>query len=91
MDSINSGRGTIGTSINDPALSHKFTAIASDLQTITSAIASGKGSLGKLVNDDTLYTRANSAIDQVDKITTDLMTARALPASSSRTTRSTTT
>ena len=72
MDSLNSSKGTIGQLMNDPALARKFSAIASDLQTITAAIASGKGSLGKLVNDDTLYTRANSAIDKLDKITTDL-------------------
>ena len=72
MDSINSGRGTIGALVNDPALSHKFTTIVSDLQTITSAVASGKGSIGKLINDDTLYERANSTIDRVDKITAGL-------------------
>jgi phospholipid/cholesterol/gamma-HCH transport system substrate-binding protein len=72
MDSINSGKGTIGALVNDPALAHKFTAMASDLQTITSAIATGKGSLGKLVNDDTLYARANSTIDRLNKIATDL-------------------
>jgi exonuclease VII small subunit len=38
-------------------------------ETITGAIAQGKGSLGKLINDDTLYTRANSAVDRLDKIT----------------------
>jgi phospholipid/cholesterol/gamma-HCH transport system substrate-binding protein len=72
MDTVNSGRGTVGTLINDPALAHKVTKIATDLQTITGAIASGKGTLGKLVNDDTFYERANSAIDKLDKITTDL-------------------
>jgi len=72
MDSINSGKGTIGQLVNDPALAHKFSTVASNLETITGAIASGKGSLGKLVNDDTLYARANSAIDKLDKITTDL-------------------
>jgi phospholipid/cholesterol/gamma-HCH transport system substrate-binding protein len=72
VDSLNSGKGTIGQLINDPALAHKITTIATDLQTITGAIASGKGTIGKLVNDDTLYTRASSAIDRLDKITTDL-------------------
>jgi phospholipid/cholesterol/gamma-HCH transport system substrate-binding protein len=71
-DTLNSKRGTVGMLINDPELAHKITTIATDLQTITGAIANGKGSLGKLVNDDTLYERANSAIDRLDKITTDL-------------------
>ena len=72
MDSINSGRGTIGALVNDPALARKFTTIAGDLQTITSAIANGKGTLGKLVNDDTLYTHINSSVDKLDQITSSL-------------------
>jgi len=72
VDSLNSNKGTIGTLINDPSLAKKITTIATDLQTITGAIAGGKGSLGKLITDDTLYERANSAIDKLDKITTDL-------------------
>jgi len=72
VDSLNLSKGTIGTLINDPSLAKKITNIATDLQTITGAIAGGKGSLGKLITDDTLYERANSAIDKLDKITTDL-------------------
>ena len=72
IDTLNSKRGTAGQLINDPELGRKITLIATDLQTITGAIAQGKGSLGKLINDDTLYTRANSAIDRLDKITTAL-------------------
>jgi phospholipid/cholesterol/gamma-HCH transport system substrate-binding protein len=72
VDSINSGRGTVGQLINDPEFAHKVTHIVTDLQTITGAIANGKGSIGKLVNDDTLYTHANSAIDKLDQITTGL-------------------
>ena len=69
IDAVNSRRGVAGELINDPELAKKVSLIATDLQTITSAIAEGKGSLGKLVNDDTLYTRANSAVDRLDRIT----------------------
>ena len=72
IDTLNSTRGTAGELINDPVLGKKMTQIATDLQTVTAAIAGGKGSLGKLINDDTLYTRANSAVNRLDKITTDL-------------------
>jgi len=72
VDSINSGRGTVGQLINDPALARKINTIATDLQTITAAIANGKGTIGKLVNDDTLYTRLNSTVDKLNQITTDL-------------------
>ncbi len=67
VDTLNTKRGTVGELINDPELGRKITQIATDLQTITGAIAEGKGSLGKLVNDDTLYTRANAAVDRLDK------------------------
>lgn len=76
IDSLNSKKGTIGMLINDPALGRKITQMATDLQTVTSAIAEGKGSLGKLVNDDTLYTRANSAVNRLDEITTDIQAGK---------------
>jgi phospholipid/cholesterol/gamma-HCH transport system substrate-binding protein len=69
VDSVNSKRGVVGQLINDPELAKKISLIATDLQTITGAVADGKGSLGKLVNDDTLYTRINSAVDRLDRIT----------------------
>jgi phospholipid/cholesterol/gamma-HCH transport system substrate-binding protein len=72
VDTLNTKKGTAGELINDPELYKKMTLIATDLQTITAAIANGKGSLGKLVNDDTLYTRANSTVDRFNKIATDL-------------------
>jgi len=72
LDAVNSGRGTVGKLINDPALAQKFVTVASNLQTITGAIAQGKGSAGKLVMDDTLYQHANSAVQKLDQITTDL-------------------
>jgi phospholipid/cholesterol/gamma-HCH transport system substrate-binding protein len=72
VDTLNSKKGTAGEFINNPDLYHKIDAIATDLQTITGAIAGGKGSAGKFITDDTLYTRANSAIDKLEKITTDL-------------------
>jgi phospholipid/cholesterol/gamma-HCH transport system substrate-binding protein len=72
LDSINSGRGTIGRLINDPTLANRIAGITTDLQTITSAIAQGKGTAGKLVMDDTLYQHANSAVDELDQITTAL-------------------
>lgn len=72
IDSLNTGKGTIGMLINDPMLGRKFNQIAIDLQKVTQAISEGKGSLGKLVNDDTLYTRANTAVDKLGQITTEL-------------------
>ena len=72
IDSLNSKRGTAGELINDPALAKKFVSIATDLETVTSAIAQGKGTLGELVNNNTLYTKLNSAADHLNAITADL-------------------
>ena len=71
-DSINSGQGTLGKLINDPALSDKITRITNHLERITGQISDGQGTIGKLVNDDTLYTQANAAIENVNKITASI-------------------
>ena len=62
VDSLNTGRGSIGQLINDPALYNKAVATVNQLQGLVNTISSGKGSIGKLVTDDTLYNRANEAI-----------------------------
>ncbi len=72
LDTLNSGRGTAGQFLNNPALYRKFDRIAGDLQTITNSLTSGNGTLGKLLNDNSLYDRANSAVDRLDRITTGL-------------------
>jgi len=91
IDSINSGKGTAGQFINNPALYRKVEHIADDLQTITGTVASGKGSLGKLLHDTTLYDRANSAVDRFDKIATGLDEGKGTAANCYAMTRSTTT
>jgi phospholipid/cholesterol/gamma-HCH transport system substrate-binding protein len=72
VDTLNSGRGTAGELINDPALARKFESIATNLQTVTGSIAQGKGSLGELINDNTLATKLNSTVDHLNSITADL-------------------
>jgi len=69
IDAINSRHGAVGELINDPELGRKISLIATDLQTITGAVAKGQGSLGKMITDDTLYNRANAAVDRLNKIT----------------------
>jgi phospholipid/cholesterol/gamma-HCH transport system substrate-binding protein len=72
IDTLNTKRGTAGELINDPLLARKFVSIATNLETVTNAIAQGKGTLGQLVNDNTLYTKLNSAADHLNSITADL-------------------
>jgi phospholipid/cholesterol/gamma-HCH transport system substrate-binding protein len=72
VDSINSGKGTVGELINDRQLSAKIQRITDHLEKITGQISDGNGSLGKLINDDTLYTKATATIDNVNRITAAL-------------------
>ncbi len=65
---VESGNGSIGKLIYDPALFNKLNDTVSELQTVANQISSGKGSIGKLINSDEIYDQANNAIDHVNKI-----------------------
>jgi phospholipid/cholesterol/gamma-HCH transport system substrate-binding protein len=72
VDSLNSGKGSIGQLINDPSLYNKAIATLNQLQTLVDQVSNGKGSIGKLVADDTLYDRANDAIGHLQHITAQI-------------------
>ncbi len=72
VDSLNSGRGSIGQLINDPALYNRAVATVGQLQGLVEQISSGKGSIGKLVSDTTLYDRANDAIGHLDAVSAQI-------------------
>ncbi len=68
VDSLNTGRGSIGQLINNPDLyNHAVTAV-NELQGIANGLSSGKGTLGKLLKDDSLYNNANETIAHLDSI-----------------------
>jgi phospholipid/cholesterol/gamma-HCH transport system substrate-binding protein len=72
VDNIQSGQGSVGKLINDPALYNKATATVDQLQTLTQNLNSGKGSVGKLLHDDELYNRLNDTANKLDQIATAL-------------------
>jgi phospholipid/cholesterol/gamma-HCH transport system substrate-binding protein len=72
VDSLNSGKGSIGQLINDPALYNKALLAVNQIQALVDGVSNGKGSIGKLVADDTLYNRANSAVDHLQHITQEI-------------------
>lgn len=72
VDSLNTGRGSIGQLINNPDLYNKAVQTVDQLQGLVNTISSGKGSIGKLVSDDTLYDRANSAIAHLDSVSAQI-------------------
>jgi phospholipid/cholesterol/gamma-HCH transport system substrate-binding protein len=71
-DTIQSGKGTAGKLINDPALYNEATATVAQLHTLTVNLNSGKGSAGKLLHDDELYDRLNDSAAKLDEITSHL-------------------
>lgn len=72
VDSLNSGKGSIGQLINDPQLYNKAMATLNQLQALVDGISNGKGSIGKLVTDDTLYNRANDTVARLQHIADQL-------------------
>jgi phospholipid/cholesterol/gamma-HCH transport system substrate-binding protein len=72
VDSLNSGKGSIGQLINDPALYNKAVAAVNEIKDLADGMASGKGSIGKLISDPTLFNRANAAVGNLESITAQL-------------------
>jgi phospholipid/cholesterol/gamma-HCH transport system substrate-binding protein len=70
--SVETGQGTIGELLKDPALINKANALLAQMQKIVSDVGNGKGSIGKLLVDEGLYHRVDSTLDKVDKIVTDV-------------------
>jgi phospholipid/cholesterol/gamma-HCH transport system substrate-binding protein len=65
---VESGQGSIGKLIYDPALYNRVNATVAEFQTLVSDISQGNGSLGKLIEDDDLYNRANATLDKINGI-----------------------
>src|SRR5271169_5504479 len=59
VDSLNTGKGSIGMLINDPTLYNRAISALNEIQSLVDQVSNGKGSIGKLIADDTLYNRAN--------------------------------
>ena len=64
---IQSGQGSIGKVIYDPALFNRANDMLTQLQQIVAQANSTKGSIGKLLNSDELYNKANLAVDNLNK------------------------
>ncbi len=72
VDSLNTGKGSVGQLINDPALYNKAVLAVDQLSKITADLSAGKGSVGKLLKDDTLYNNLNDTTARIDHITTEI-------------------
>ena len=65
---VETGQGSIGKLIYDPALYNRVNATVAEFQKLVSDISQGNGSLGKLIEDDALYNRANATLDKINGI-----------------------
>src|ERR1700761_5483037 len=72
VDTLQSGKGTIGQLINNPDLYNKATSTINELQTLERNINAGRGSVGKLITDDSLYNRLNDTVAKLDGIAGDV-------------------
>lgn len=66
---IDSGEGTLGLLVNDPALYRDLQGALVEIRGIVARINQGEGTIGKLVNDATLYDEATRAVVNLREIT----------------------
>ena len=72
VDSLNSGKGSIGKLINDPNLYDRAIATLNEIQGLVDQVGNGKGSIGKLIADDTLYNRANDTVGKLQDVASQI-------------------
>jgi phospholipid/cholesterol/gamma-HCH transport system substrate-binding protein len=72
VDSLNTGKGSVGQLINDPALYNKAVQAVDQLSKMSADLSAGKGTIGKLLTDDTLYNHFNDTTARLDHITTEI-------------------
>lgn len=69
---VESGNGSVGKLIYDPALYNRLNGVLSQFQGLITQVSDGKGTLGKLVADDQMYNKINGTIDKANSLIDDL-------------------
>jgi phospholipid/cholesterol/gamma-HCH transport system substrate-binding protein len=69
---IDSGQGSAGKLINDPALYDQAVSAVHQLNTLAMGLNQGRGSAGKLLTDDTVYNNLKDTTAKLDSIATGL-------------------
>jgi phospholipid/cholesterol/gamma-HCH transport system substrate-binding protein len=72
MTFIESGQGSIGKVIYDPALYNQINATVAEFKGLVDDVQNGKGSLGPLFTSDEMYKKAMAAIEKLNAIVDDL-------------------
>jgi len=68
VEEVDSGKGSLGKIINDPALYNRAAGTLTQIQTLLNDVSAGKGSIGKLLTDETLANKLVDAVDKLDRI-----------------------
>jgi phospholipid/cholesterol/gamma-HCH transport system substrate-binding protein len=72
VDSLNTGKGSVGQLINDPTLYNKAVQAVDQLSKISTDLSAGKGTIGKLLTDETLYNHFNETTARLDHMTAEI-------------------
>jgi phospholipid/cholesterol/gamma-HCH transport system substrate-binding protein len=68
VEEVDSGKGSLGKIINDPALFNRATAILNQVQGLLNDVSAGKGTVGRLLSDETLANKLTDSVDKLDQI-----------------------
>lgn len=69
---VESGQGSLGKVIYDPALYNRLNSTVAQFQSLVADVANGKGSIGRAIVSDELYTNANNTITKLNTIIDDI-------------------
>jgi len=69
---VESGQGSVGKLLYDPALYNRLNATVTESQGLVNQVAQGKGTLGKLFSDEELYQKVNGTVDKLNTVIDDL-------------------
>ena len=73
---IESGQGSIGKVIYDPALYNQLNSTVAEFKGLVDDIQSGKGSIGPLLTSDEAYKKVMAAVDKVNLMVDDLQAGK---------------
>ena len=76
VDTIASGKGSIGGLINDDTLYRRANETISELNKIEVGLNNGQGSVGKLLKDESMYNNLNAATAKLNRVADDLQAGK---------------
>ena len=71
-----SGKGSIGKLIYDPALYDRLASTVSEFKEIVDTIAKGQGSLGQLISSDDAYKKFLATLDKMNAVVDDIQAGK---------------